>query len=815
MSTPDEQTHDDSHQPSPDSAAGRDEDEVEVGDASVGDHGSDVDDDRAGDDIDVSGVSGHDNVVYGQIRDSQFFKDPQFFFETYVGDLTQRHPQRLTRSHFLALDTGQLVSESASFLCGDMGEIQRFLSILRDRRLLVLSGEPELGKETLARYLAACLCQEPGFTLAGALRYAQSPPRDLRISFEMLCGKERSFRGRVVILKDAYHQKNADLIEVARVANYGLLDSYRTRLVESESFLILTSDTERIPEGRSDWQSVVAEASAPREETLRDYLELACERFLDPQLREKAAGLLASKGDQIPAALHTIPRVERFVRSWLVRVIEEDVSLEVALERSHQLDHWLLEDLAADLETLSYALALVLCHADSRVAGVPWFQFESLRQEVYRHLRICLRRHGEALEPQQLCCEEETLRLLEAEVQAIGGGAGDMVCFVKDQLAERLWGTLFGPGRRLLATLVPLLEKLTASKDFFLRHNAARALGRFGQIDPYGVTLTRIGSWSRPGDGSRLDALGPLLQGVLSSDQKEYRNLCLGRFRNVVRSRYGPEARAGILALKALAGHDLELVMGELKWVAEERLEPRLQKFHRLHKLFKHFETKVQQTTGSAALRRAVSKDLNRILVDALEAAFPREESQIFAALQYAIVGLCFELDAHRVLDGLAKWMPAGNARLAPLLALMFLRANGVADILERYPVEAEDEAGATERWSQFLFWAHFVDERMACLRDFLFEIYLGIGSFPELMQRALRWRFVWLLKKWSRQACEGRICRPGVLALLAGLLDAPDPQLRDEIFELLQRDSDFTEHGSKLASLAAEVLTVETAAWV
>ncbi len=750
-----------------------------------------------GDRSHIEGLSGRDSTAIGIIKDAQVT-----FENTFVQDFPnlQRH---LKASHFDTLNVEETARDSEEILC-DRQESQRLFEFLADQRFLVLAGESELGKETLARFLAARLCQ--AHSLDGLLRHPTSPDRKLRIDLKKLYENELAFKRRVVILKDVFQQKNHDLIQFARNADRTSLKSFRKRLSECDSFLIFTSDTEKIPSGRPEWHSLVLEAEAPSMEVRLAFLEKASLRLIQEESEAELANLLDSQGNHIVEAMNTIPRIDHFIRRWLLRVVSREVSLEVALKRANNLDRWLLEDHADDLEMLSAKLAMAICHAHPDVAGVPWFQFEQMRQHIFRHLRVQLRHQREPLAPETLCREAEILRLLDAEVQASPDGLGDQVRFVKHELAEQLWTTLLGSGRRLLAAVAPLLDRLVNAKEFFLRLSAARALGRIGQIDPYGIVLPRLNRWSR--DKDRLERIGPLMQGVLGSEHHEFRYLCERQFRSLIRSDKIAQSRAGILALRAVGSLDLEYAMRELRWIAKERLRPRLEDFDRLYKNTKSLEAEIQRQTRWAELRRAVSSELNKELYKVLGQVFPpNEEFQILAAVQYTLVGLCFELDAHRIIGALNGWMPAGKAGMAPLLSLMLLRDGGLADILEKFPVELPPEEDRVEQWSHFLYWNFSADETMACLRDFLLEIYLGIGNFPILIQRALRWRFKALLKGWARQACKGQFCRPGVIALLSGLLEAPDKQLRDEVFDLLQGDKEFSKHGSRLAKLADEVL--------
>lgn len=757
----------------------------------------------AGDRSEIHELSGVDNTAIGMIKAEQVN-----FENNLVKDFAnlQRH---LKPSHFDALDVDEVIHDSEEILC-DGRQAQRLFEFLDEQRFLVLAGESELGKETLARLLAARLCQ--AHSLDGVLRYRTSPHRELRIDLKKLYEGERSFRRRIVILKDVFQQQNHDLIQFARSADRTSLNTFRKQLSACDSFLIFTSDTEKVPSGRPEWQSLVLEAEAPSMEIRLAFLERASVQLIQEASEAGPNDFLDTQGEHIAEAMKTIPRIERFVRNWLLQVVSGDVSLERALRHANNLDRWLLEDRADDLEILSATLAMIICHAHPDITGAPWFQFERMRQQVFDHLRVQLRRHREPLDPEILCREPEILRLLDAEVQASPDGLGDQVRFVKHQLAEQLWTTLLGSGRRLLAAVAPLLDRLLNAEEFFLRLSAARALGRIGQIDPYGIVLPRLGRWSRDDDSS--EAIGPLMQGVLGSEHREFRSLCERQFQNLVRSDEIARSRAGILALRAIGSLDLNFAMRELRWIAKERLQPRLKEFERLHRETKYFEAEVQRQTRWADLRRAVSKELNKDLYDLLGKIFPpKEEFQIFAAVQYTLVGLCFELDAHRVIGALKSWMPAGKAGMGPLLSLMLLRDAGFVEILERFPVDVAVEEDQTEQWSHFIYWNFCADETMACLRDFLFEIYLGIGRFPVLIQRALRWRFKELLKNWSRQACKGQFCRPGVIALLSGLLEAPDQQLRDEIFDLLQGDPDFSKSGSRLAELAAEALISQPAA--
>ena len=745
-------------------------------------------------------ISGSAHTIVGNLELS---------FEQQVLSKLENKITQISREHFRAYSKDEVLDESHRILV-DPASTASCFEILTEQRILLLVGEAEVGKGKFAQYLAAQLIKQ--YSLEEIL-LSRSPEQNVSIDFHRILADSKGWaRERVIVIRDAFN-RNTDLIQFAESSDALPIKACRKYLTDNRSFLILTSDDGRFPQSPGALIDFRSRVDVPPPELSLRFLKREASTLANRGTeRSVVEAFVSAEGRVVVDKLRTIPRIQQFVQIWLVLVLGGEISLEEALDKAGSLEPWLLRDRARDLGTLSSILALVLGHAHPSIESVNWFQFDRLRREIDRHLRLELRRGRDPRDLDEFLHEPEILQRIEAEV-APAGDRGDLIRFTEVSYAGRLWDCLLGPGRMLLVVLVPLLDRLTRAREYFLRNMAARALGRIGQIDPYGLIYPRMNAWARSKDRDQIEALGSLVFGALGSEKADYEGHCLSHCRRLVGSSDFREARSGILALRDVGTVDLELAMREIRRAIESRLVPQFRKLEKDKRFCRHLEAEIQQTLGRGDVQlvalngKQLGKRVYDLLVN-LEIFAPGRELEILFATQYTLVGLCFELGAARVLQAMGRWMPPGKTKLAPFLAFLFLRPWGMAHVLERFPIYVvKEDSESQEKWSPILYGSFRKKEDLRRLADFLLEIYLGSARLPSPLDRIWHRRFFDLLKQWALQACEGVECRAALIMLLQLLLEAPDRELQDQLFEFLQHDSEMAEKDIKFESFATEVL--------
>lgn len=703
----------------------------------------------------------------------------------------------------------------------DENELRQIELQLQRHRVIVIAGESDVGKGTLALLAAARLRHQDHPPHPVAETSPLSP--EIRAPLLQLAGHAGKLGAGIWLFRDFLATDHRDLTRFVEELDGFRLGSLAERLTTAGAYLLFTSDSAKLRGmlPRLDALGIAHCTSGPAPVHARLVLarkadELARPPKVDEGLRQRIRELVDTEGDHIVQALRTPPRIARFVERFLLTVAVGDGSLEQAIERFDDLTDWLLKGLAGDLETWSFAIALVLAQPRPPYLGSPWLEVHELARSVARYLRVVLRQPRAA---GIIIADESRLDRLNAEMRRFHHPGADMVRFRDGSYPERLWQVLLGPGRELLSLLLPLLRRLCEDSDssrFSLRFVAARALGRCGEMDARAIAFPAISSWSRSSREIHHVALGHLLQGALGSRVDGFREACLGQLRQAIEGSSGGKAWAPAVALREIGSVDLPLAVDGLISLVDRNLdEPGLRiegpVREALQKVEEKLCDKVVRPGSRGAAPRTLEEELRKLLTPAL-CRFERAPQEALAAVQYAFVGLCFAHGPLGVLSELSQRLAARDERrLVPLLPLLTLRQGGIVDILERFPLPVASETSLSSPStvaSRFLIFAGLEYQGARDLIELLTICYDQCDFFPGSFARALRSRLLDLLKDWARQSARQPDLRPTGRLLLAGLLRCRLAGLKERIFFLLHDDREFSDPESPLNSLAREVLT-------
>jgi hypothetical protein len=700
----------------------------------------------------------------------------------------------------------------------DDGEVGRLEEILFESRLLVITGEEEIGKGALALLLAnrAEIRREGG---CDEVLYSSGLGDDVTVSLDRLSEKGGRCAGRLLIFRDAFASQNEGLLRIPRELNASQLGRLQQRLEASGTLLILTSDRARLPgdaELRLRSLGILGEVRGPGRDLLLRDLHRRAERLgLERGVRAEVSRIVVEHDQRIVDELHTVPRIDRFVRFYLLEVATADLPLEEALGRARNRETWLVSELSTDPEIWAFVLALLLAQPLPSPDGVPWYPFYLLWREIVAHFRRELRLAREPREGESLIVNRELLERARARVRRVPPGM-DMVQFQSAIDPAALWEALLDSGRSLASSVVPLLRHLAEDGDFAVRETAARALGRIGRVDPMNVIFPLLHQWSESDAPNRHRvALGRMMQGILGGRDPEYRELCLRQLRYTSLWRSGKDVWPGAVALREIGRLDLALAVRELVDLLGRGLRDRPGHVSRLDR---EFLRAYEEQRRSGEREEGPVREEDRIQ-EALQIATPvmfsgEEELHALAAVQFALVGLCLAGSPIRVLVELDRRLrERAEGKLLPLLPLLFLRTGGIADLLERnktsMPLTEAEEGRATVTVSvnDLLFFASFEDGAMERLCEVLTTVFKGIDEFPGLIARSLKAKFVLLLKSLARDAVQIPDMQNACAMLFGLLLDSEDRELKETVFQMLKRDPDFTKEGSMMAELARQAL--------
>jgi hypothetical protein len=702
--------------------------------------------------------------------------------------------------------------------------IDPFVRRLEDKSLLILAGEPGLGKTTIALLVSALLWGRPRKPLEKVL-LCRNLDSNLRIDFSEITGGHVDYQNKIVIFKHGFSSRNEDVSSNLTVDR---IEAWSERLRKNNSFLIVTEDQAEIPNSRDRLKGLgfLQELKEPQAEHLLEGLGELAERVVtqwsEPATspsRERLAELIQRQGALIVAELRGMARISCFVSEYLPQVLREEISLGECLVRVKDLGPWLLQELPVHPEAWSTVVALTLCSASRSQESVPWSQFEALRRAISR---LASRERGQTRHRrslQEICNGDDVLRKAKAKTER-GLAQADRIHFLDRRYPDQLWDILLGTGRDVTAMVLPLLRTLALGKDAYMGQAAARALGRIGRIDPLYITYPLLQEWSFL-DGSGRDhrgilnrgtLVGHLFHGILSSrGDDEYPQKCLEFLRWLIEGDSVESLQIAVIGLCHVGNYDrlnLKFAMDSLRSIAEARLEPQWEVLRQLADRMRKNEEILRLFEEIFEVRGKVEEIPQRAAILFGKLIVAREAIPILRSVEYTLTGLLLSIrEPAAILGPLLEWLQEDTEKLGPMLAYLFLKPEGIASWLER-AVPGLGFKGRQSSEGNALLEAVCEDlEASNLLSRFLEQIYLQLSAFPGLLRVLLEESYVSLLANWSLAGKSIPRLRPTVIEILARLFESRDEEMSSRVLRLAQEHPASPDHAD-LRQLAIEAVT-------
>ncbi|MCG8418040.1 MAG: hypothetical protein MJE77_08880 [Proteobacteria bacterium] len=722
------------------------------------------------------------------------------FAANVVHKLIYEDFHKYARSHFLQQNR-QIVSNPQ-----DDGKLADKLG---SYRITLMIGPAELGKRTIATGTAASLCHNQ--ELKGVLDCKINLEQNVAVDLAALIKDDR-FRDHIVLFKNAFHHQNNDLQEFAREVEDANFQDLCEQLKRRNVFIIFTSDDSKIKNLAASIDRVQVQLQGPDKPARRKFLEDEALRRLaeadSVRAAQESSPLSSWLGDGVDLVLDkidTIPKLCRFVRSYFAPLLGNELTVAEAVDHFGNVDSWLLEDKANDLDLLTYATTLTLCSVSPDLGNPSWYQFDLLRRRVYHCIRRELRQSGQPRDSTSLCVEKQVIEELDAVVESeLGGG---VIRFKQEERAETFWECLLGNGRVLLSTVVPVLNKLLESEYSPLQALCARALGRIGQLEPNSLIVPLLANPQGKPAVSDWRSLGALMQGVLASKSTQYIETVLSHYQNVLADE---KVGGAILSLAEIAEISLPRAMNELHTVITTHLVQRLEDLAHGEQQFRELvarQQRVGRPFGGRVDFQRTDKDWDWLELLVLIYP-PGEKLEIFLRVIMAILRMFDHGGALPVIQTILSWISPGQQQLTAFLSLAFLWEGCVFDVLETN-AEGDDEC-----WSPVLRSGADTVDGAEQLVEFLVEIYIVIDNLIQPLQPTLRERWLLLLRCWAEQASRRQTHRKGqkrrefVIDVFSRLLHAPDKEIQERVWDMLVADADFADRNSRMGQLKHEIIS-------
>ncbi len=689
--------------------------------------------------------------------------------------------------------------------------LEELYATLCEKNLLVLTGEPEMGKTTTALYLSHQLRQVSDHYNGTYLVHPLD--RNVKINFQEIIEQQDDFSSRLLLFKDAFAGGNRDLLEFFKQLGKPMLGAITEKLQRNHLFLIFTADTETVKDCQRQLSNLNLEKCLPplREELLMRGLELRLKQIADTQGwadDELEKRVPDENRKEIIKSLRTMPRICYLVEHYLLK-LDDGLDLKEAISRVDNLQDWFLTDLTDNFDVWCFALTLCLCHCTPYPTVVSWFEFEFFRESISTYLRRKLRvtwaaQPGPAMP--EMISEKFLLERCRAEIYKDPASGVDAVRFINEQYPEMLWEILLSSNRKTLSLLVPHLTELAQLRNPRIRARAAGMLGRIGEIDPIEVTFSLMDEWTYSGSFIQMATVGYLYQGIWASRNSRYREDCLKRLNNLAteeKEEDRPDVWTAIAAYKQLGVYDQPLAMEKFKEIAKRKFTGPMENTQRLERILHRIEKALEdRSLNENEIDKMALTHVHDLLREIALRVFS-QESAILLAIQYAIVVLCLTGDPIQVFDELRKWTLADKKSLGALVALIFLEYNGIATALESKSVEMQvvDADGSTRTYYCNLLVSSISSSEDTVRRTarFLEAVYDSFTNFfPIHSCSYFKKSFVFHLKNWIDNALPVERLRTAMAHLFDELLMTSNQSLSDLLSGLLNYDPDFLYEESK-----------------
>lgn len=716
-------------------------------------------------------------------------------------------------------------AEIAELFVGDPEEIARLRSSLVNKRILILSGESELGKTTTAIYLGGRLLaaarSKHGNDNSLDTYLIPSLDRYIKIDLNEIWDPEE-VTNRVVIFENVFARGNQDLRSfLAQLSEYGI-DEFAGKLRESNSYLIFTTTTADAAKFLSGYAAtdLQHELKPLTEDLLSQGLEKRLAHF--ERTRKPAAERLErlrtpEQKKIVVTGLRTMPRVVSFVEDYLRSdsTIALEADLGEAIRQVGDITYWFQKELAADFDVWCFTLALGLAHWAAAAQGVPWFDFEYVHRGIAQYLRRDPQlfsqrkdtKEAEPLEGTPNLTDDSYLAQSRAKVVKDPDSLADVVCFCQESYPQKLWEIFLKHHRRVLTTLLPRLRDLAENKraesDSRPRELCAQIIGRVGEIDPERVTLSVMNRWINSNDVSQRANVGALYQGILASNNERYKKYFLDELKSLTASlRPGDNGNSeaerketkeklltAIAVYSRIGAYDLALAMTGLKSIARDRLVAIMTDVQRIGRVMENTRSEVAKATSAQEAYDLLK--IHQKLRDFTERLY-NQEASAFVGVQYALCSLCLSVDPITVFKELRIWIESSNQATGALVALMFLIKDGIASTLESMKVEVSDsESGFADPKSCNPITAALTSGKdsvieMARFLVTIFEAFSVTFFLPKEFQDYLRQSYLAHLTTWIEEALPIEDCRAAMEDLLTELMRIHKKVLYKPIDDLL-----------------------------
>jgi hypothetical protein len=766
-------------------------------------------------------------VIEGEAKFASIIQEIEIFFSGSAN----RKKTRITLNEFWRI-TDVKKGELAKVFVADQDELECLRKLLNDKRVLILRGEADLGKASTAIYLAHSMAEylttgkheaETEGEVESLETYMIPTPGPYdSIDWDEIWPDGKEDPARFVIFKDAFADRNQDLLAFVRQLKEFSLDRFANKLRKKNSYLVLTTATSELPLPLQN--SLMSGACHELQHLSEQLLTTGLIQRLDVLSTSDNISTSRLAFIQQPAhtqvviaQLKTMPRIVRFVEQFLnSTAIDTDLNLEDEIRRFEDIGVWFQRELTKDFEFWCFTLSLALVHWQRNGAAARWYEFEKIRRSV----RSCLRGDPELFPPRKYLTDEPlnesraaTVVLIDdvflekcrAKIEKDPYGLGDQIFFKDPSYSQKLWDLMLRHHRRVLGILLKHFCEVAGDPetDYETRELYAQIIGRIGEIDPDRITVTLIDRWVNADDVRLRAAVAALYEGILASNDERYQKYLLTYLDTLTDSEsQGREEKNRLLTAIAVyarvGNHDLALAMNGLKRIVLRKLAPAMRDANNIQTYLERTEHKYK---GKLSAANAVKLTIYQEMLKDWAERMYNQQSRTFVGVQYALCSLALNAGPIKVFRELRRWIETSDQQTGGLIALMFLFKDGIAETLgtAQLEISLDESSLQTSLTASPILLALTSDHESVVEMDrflvTLYESFTASFVYPRQFSEYLKTSLMFQLSLWIEAALGTESYRKAMEELLSELVKIHNSIMFDPIYRLLQSDDLWRKH--------------------
>ena len=707
------------------------------------------------------------------------------------------------------------VAERASRCYYRVTLVDQLHAQLRRNRIAVLLGPARTGKAELA----FPVCQK--LKKLHLNRLLLSPEDCLITNLRHFSGKD--FSGSLVVLKDPFHKRNRDFSLTFRRMTPHRLDRLRQLLVASNTFLMLTADTELLSANvdKLDRLGLHIPYQPPEKGKLTTWLRSEINRTyegLTDKDQNPDRARLAEAQEKSPQLIERYPKIPvllDFVNHGLTSFLIGKRSWDEAVREEVRLRDWLLEDCAQDPVSWQAVTALTLCLSDTShlVLEEGYCQVRRLFTPFFRKITRGQRSSDKL---QHLINDRALQDRIRATSHSKADQPGMLIGFQTSDTSEQLWIVLIEECRTFLFAFwehfAPRLGELPLPAQSYI----TMALGRVVHLlspNTFFWFLDKITSEQQT-DHQLARLSGLFLRGILSWKDTRKTQWFLKQYNHCVM--HSPKGGELLRSFSWVNVEDFSDVMERI-YLLLQAMQHNTPEAEDLGSLFVTLRNRIfWELLQERNMTKLPTKEIRDQLADKLKPLFWQklvlqfsqivigqrqdETFPLSAGLCFHDIG-CFVGLPHQVMGEFNKWVRTDRHKMGRALCLILfhylynVRQNKQLFNLfgkTRVPNAWRDPLSPSNAYiDSILYQIAENEENQRTFQEGFVWIFRYTHDFPMAFREEMEQLFIKYLIRIIRESLLLKITRHACVGFVAGLLDLLVEEDRNMVADCLNDASE------------------------